>query len=186
METKLVQKTETTMPAGIINGTEAFWFEGGKWVIHHGQTMKFEDAPGAVQRMIANAFMNDVVAHAYLKRMGIENFTAGFDRWYRCRIGTIDSTPDFADGKFTPDAFNSACKDFQCVHRGRLCSLKPGFKHYEVDTIRELKKGNTIEHTANELRISTAGLKSRVEKMKEKVGARNMAQLIAISVEYGM
>lgn len=186
METKVVQKTEATMPAGIINGTEAFWFKGEKWVIHQGQTMRFDNAPGAIQRMIANAFMNDVVTRAYLKRMGCVTFSIAFDRWYRCRIGSFDGIPDFIDGKFTPDAFNSACKDFQCTHRGRLCSLTPGFKNYEVNTIRELKKGDTIEHTAKALFISTPGLKSRLEKMKAKMGARNMAQLMAKAVEYGM
>lgn len=174
------------LPAGIISGTEAFWFNDEKWLIHEGAVMLFTDAPCKIQNMIANLFLNDDRSRNYLKSVGITSFCEGFDMWYKCVIGALDDTPDFKDGKLTADAYNHACRDMDCPHRGRLCSLAPGLKNYEVATINKLKEGHSIEDTADILCISTAGMKSRIEKIREKLGATNMASMMARAAEYGI
>ena len=187
MKTTVLQKKETKkLPAGILEGTEAFWHDGEKWVIHEGKTMLFNDAPESVQRAIANAFMNDKKSQDYLKKIGLTEFSKAFDFWYHCKIGALDEIPDIIDGKFTPDAFNHTCKDYKCPHRAIFCSLEPGLKNYEVETVVALKRGETIEQTAKILFISVPGLKSRIEKIKEKLGATNMASLIARADSYGI
>lgn len=174
------------LPAGIINGTEAFWHENEKWLIHEGAVMHFNDAPCKIQNMIANLFLNDDRSRNFLKSIGITSFLEGFDMWYKCVIGALDDTPDFKDGNLTADAYNHACRDLDCAHRGRFCSLAPGLKNYEVATINKLKEGHSIEHTADILCISTAGMKSRIEKIREKLGATNTASMMARAAEYGI
>jgi hypothetical protein len=187
MRTKLQQtEIKSNIPAGIIEGTEAFWFNNQKWLIHEGKATKFEDAPVKVQNMIAMAFLNDKKSRDYLKKMGVTAFSKGMDMWYRCVLGALDGTPDFKNGKFTPDAYNSACTDTKCPHRGKFCSLGPALKNFEVATIDALKGGFTIEQTATLLFISPATLKSRLEKIKEKLGARNMASMMARATELGV
>lgn len=182
-----MQKKELKkLPAGLLEGIEAFWHDGEKWVLCDGHAMRFHDAPGAIQRMIANAFMNDHKSQKYLRKIGVVDFTPAFEMWYRCIIGALDEIPDFHNGRFTPDAYNRSCSDLDCPHRGRLCSLQPGLKNYEVATISALKGGFTLEQTASMLFISLPGLKSRIEKIKEKLGASNMASLIARADAYGM
>ena len=187
MKTKVIQKNDTKkLPAGIMEGTEAFWYNDEKWVVHEGKVMLFTEAPVKVQNMIAMAFLKDKKSRAYLEKIGYTSFSKSKDRWYKCVLGALDEMPDFINGKFTPDAYNHTCTDYTCPHRGKLCSLGPGLKNYEVETVVALKKGKTIKETALELFISEAGLKSRVEKLKEKLKAENMAQMIAKAVELGI
>lgn len=174
------------LPAGIMEGTEAFWHNNEKWLIHEGRAIKFCHAPAQIQRMIAEKFMADKKSIAYLKSMGITGFSEGFDQWYKCVIGAVDETPDFDNEKFIPDAFNTSCNDYSCPHRGRLCSMATGLKYYEVATISALKGGFNEKQTAQLLCISVPGLKSRIEKIKEKLGATNMASMMAKAVEFGI
>ena len=184
METKLQQKSN--IPAGIIEGTEAFWHAGEKWLIHEGRVMKFVDAPIKIKDAIAMAFLNDKKSREYLKKIGFTAFSKAMDMWYKCKLGALDNVPDLLNGKVTPDAFNSSCTDYDCPHRGRFCSLGPGLKNYEVATISAFKAGFTFEQTADLLCVSLPGLKSRVEKIREKLGATNMASMMARAAEYGI
>lgn len=187
METKVQQNNNmANLPAGIIEGTEAFWFDDEKWLIHQGEAMRFNDAPIKLRNMIAEMFLTDKQSRAYLTKIGVTAFSQAFEMWYRCIIGALDQTPDFTDGNLTADAYNHACKDYRCIHRGHFCSLTPGLKNYEVETLVALKLGETIEHTASMLFVSVPGLKSRIEKIKEKLGATNMASMIAKAVEFGI
>jgi len=188
METKLMKiEAGAKLPAGIIEGTEAFWFNGEKWVIHEGTAMLFNRAPAKIQNMIAEQFLKDTRSREYLeKKMKITGFREGFDWWYHCVVGALDETPDFKDGRLNADAYNRGCKNFDCVHRGKFCSVATGLKNYEVETITVLKQGKTFEETADMLCISLSGLKSRIEKIKEKLGAANMASLIAIAASIGI
>ena len=179
-------KTGIKVPAGIFKGTEAFWYEGQKWVIHQGVTMLFNEAPTKIQNMIAEAFLADTRSRDILRAEGITKFSEAFDRWYRCVIGALDEAPDFRDGNLNADAYNHMCTDYQCPLRGKLCSLATGLKNYEVETIIALKLGHSIEETARMLCISLPGLKSRIEKLKEKLNATNMASLIAIASKIGI
>lgn len=187
MKTNVMEKNqEKKLPAGLFEGTEAFWYDNEKWLIHNGEIMRFTDAPTRIQDMVANLFLTDEPAKRYLRRIGVTAFSAAFDMWYKCKIGALDECPDFVDGNLNADAYNHACSDMNCPHRGKFCSLGPGLRNYEIKTIQALKKGETIERTAAALCVSVAGLKSRIEKMKDKLAATNMASLIARASEYGI
>lgn len=184
MKTNLQQKKQSKIPAGIIEGIEAFWYNEEKWIIMDGRVMRFDDSPTHVRQMFTNAFRNDAESLRYLsKNAGKLTVSEAFDFWYRCKLGALDEAPDFVDGNLHADYFNHACKDYDCPHRGKFCSLGPGLKDYEVKTLAALKNGETIEKTADALCISLPGLKSRIEKLKEKLNAKNMAALIARACE---
>ena len=74
----------------------------------------------------------------------------------------------------------------QCPHRGRLCSCATGLKNYEVETLAALEFGESMENAASHLCVSMHTIKSRVEKMKEKLHAPNMAALMAITANLGI
>lgn len=180
METKLVKNHRLAIfPAGIIEGIEGFWHAGQKWVMVEGTKMKFEDAPGNVQRLFADAFMNDKPSQNYMKSHGVVKFSEGFDWWFRCVVGAYDFEPDFNNGKFTPDSFNNTCTETDCVHRGKLCGRASGLNYNDVKTLAAVSAGDTINTTAAKLYISAAGLKSRMSKLREKLEARNEAALTA-------
>jgi len=184
--TNLKQITlRNNIPAGFFSGTEAFWHENEKWVIADGTVKRFEDCDSRIKQPIWKAFIADQTSLAYLAKMGVTKATETFDRWYRCVIGGLDHVPDF--GKtFTPDSYNNMCSDMQCPHRGRLCSRAVGLKNYEVQTLAAIKQGKSLELTASELCVSFPGMKSRVEKIKEKLHVLNMAALMARTVEIGI
>jgi DNA-binding CsgD family transcriptional regulator len=188
MKAKLVKRNKMAfIPAEIIEGIEPFWFNNEKWVlINKNEAIQFHKAPGKVQRMIVEECIKDKASREYMRKHGISGLSNELDTWYKCVIGGLDNTPDFLKGKFTPDAYNNMCTDFECPHRGKLCGVRSGLKNYEVQTIAALKQGWSIEITADLLCISVAGMKSRIEKIKEKLGATNMASLIAIASELGI
>ncbi len=175
------------IPAGLFTGIECFWSNNEKWILRDGIRMRFDDAPLKIRNMIVDAFFNDKPAQDYLKKIGITAFSEGFEFWYRCRVGALDNTPDFSeDGKFTPDYFNNSCTNYSCPHRGRFCSVAAGLKNYEVESLAELKNGFTIEEAAANVCVSAAGMRSRIEKLKIKMDARNMPHLVAKAVEMGI
>ena len=188
MDTNLGQnETKTKIPAGIFAGIEAFWYNDEKWIIMEGKVMRFYDSPSRVQRMVATAFMKDKAAHSYMRKIaGDPAFSRAFDFWYRCKLGALDEVPDFIDGNLNADYYNHACSDFECPHRGKFCSLGPGLENYEIKTITMMQQGLTIEEAAEKLHITHSGLRQRIEKLKEKLGAKNMAELIAISSRIGI
>lgn len=192
MNTKVVKKQQAaTVPAGVLEGTEAFWIEEDlidkKWVIHNRQSMRYCDAPVKVQNQIAMMFLQDKPSRTYLKNvLGITAFSKAFDRWYKCVVGALDGTPDFVNGRLHPDAFNSSCDDMSCMDRGKLCSVATGLKFYEVATLVLLKQGLTMEQAAVKLCVSVPAIRSRVERIKEKFETNNMASTIARAVEIGI
>jgi DNA-binding CsgD family transcriptional regulator len=174
------------IPAGIIEGTEAFWFDEEKWLIHQGEAMKFNEAPIKLRDMIAESFLCDTHSITYLKKIGISGFVEGFEMWYRCVIGGIDENPDFVSDKLHADAFNNQCKDYDCPHRGKFCGRASGLNHIEVQTLSALKRGDNFRQTAASLYVSNAGLKSRVTKLRQKLEAKNTAALTARAAEIGI
>lgn len=186
MDTKLTKTDNSPIPAGIFSGIEALYHEGEKWVIANGTTQRFHESPSSIQQPIWKAFMSDKQSLAYLAKMGITKASEAFDWWYKCVIGGLDHIPDLLNGKLIPDAYNNMCGDFQCAHRGRLCSRATGLKNYEVETLAALKTGESIERAASLLCISHNGLKSRIEKIKEKLHVPNMAALMAKSSAFGI
>ncbi|WP_372775620.1 helix-turn-helix transcriptional regulator [Mangrovibacterium sp.] len=187
METKLQQTNQNnTMPAGIFEGVEAFWYAGEKWIIQNGMKMRFSDAPLKLRDMIANQFLKDKPSQEILRKQGITAFSSAFEMWYRCVIGALDSTPDFINGKFTADSFNYACDDHECQFRGKLCGRASGLNSTDVQTLAALKRGDNFRQTAASLYVSEPGLKSRVTKLREKLEARNTAALTARAAEIGI
>ncbi|HET6558104.1 MAG TPA: hypothetical protein VFG54_12370 [Prolixibacteraceae bacterium] len=185
--TKLQQKQTQNIPAGIFSpGIEAFWHDDDKWVIAHGSVRRFHECDSSIQQPIWKAFMADKESLAYIAKMGIRKASEVFDTWYRCVIGGLDHVPDFDNDKLTPDVYNNMCGDFACPHRGRLCSRAAGLKNYEVQTLFALKSGDSLERTASFLCVSLPGMKSRVEKIKEKLEVPNMAALMARTAELGI
>jgi len=186
MDSKVTKTDKSPIPAGIFSGIEAFYHEGEKWVIAHGTTYRFHEAPSTIQQQIWKAFTADKQSLAYIAKMGITKASETFETWYRCVIGGLDSVPDILNGQLTADAYNNMCSDMNCPHRGRLCSCAVGLKNYEVATIAALKNGESLERTASQLCVSLPGMKSRVEKIKEKLHVPNMAALMAFSATIGI
>lgn len=189
MKTKLVKNNKLAIvPAGIMEGIEPFFYNDEKWVLLEGKASRFHDCPGTVQRLIANAFMNDTRSRKYLeKKMGITAFSEGFEWWYKCVVGGLDHVPDFDNnGDFTPDKFNNMCTNYQCPHRGEFCGLVNNLKDFEVRSIRALKAGRTIKEAAQSEFISVAAMKSRLLVIREKLKAPNMAAMIARATEMGV
>jgi len=185
MSTKLEISSNSQIHAGIFSGIEAFYFEGEKWVIANGSVKRFHECDSSIQQPIWKAFMADKQSMAYIAKLGITKASEVFERWYRCVVGGLDSVPDFGI-RFTPDAFNNLCTDHKCPHRGLLCSRATGLKNYEVETISELKRGESVERASHRLFISPRGMKSRVEKIKEKMNVPNMAALMVTATQLGI
>jgi len=174
------------VPAGMFEGIEAFWYENEKWLIYGSKVIKFTQAPVKIQNMIAEAFLKDKRSIKLIKSIGIKGFKDGFDKWYHCVLGGLDSESDFKNGKLIPDYYNNMCKESNCPIRGKLCSRRSGLKDFEVDTIRVMAKGNTINEAAPLLFVSTAGLRNRLEKLKEKLDVSNMASLMSKAGRLGI
>lgn len=185
MKTKVANEMKATIPAGIISGIEGFWHDGEKWIIANGQVQRFHDAPTGVQQMVWRHFFADTYSQHIIKNLGITKLTETFDRWYRCVVGGLDHIPDFGS-MLMPDNYNNMCTDTSCTLRGKLCSRGVGLKNYEVETLRELESGESLEHAASDLCISLPAIKSRVEKIKEKLHAPNMAAMVATSARLGI
>ena len=176
---------KSPIPAGIFSGIEAFWYDSEKWVIAHGTTYPFHEAPSTIQQQIWKAFYNDKQSLAYLAKIGLSKHSEVFDRWYRCVVGGLDHIPDF--GKMLiPDAYNNMCADTHCPHRGRLCSRESGLKSIEVETITALKSARNMEQAADAIHISLPAIKSRIEKMHEKFQVTNSVAMMARASELGI
>lgn len=190
--TKLALKSgNKNIPAWLLKGIEAFCIkhEDGtieKHLIIDGKSMLFEESPGEVQRRFGQLFIDDKQGQKYLKQMGITTFREGFDQWFFCVLGGLDSNPDIVNGELSPDAFNNSCSDMECQFRGKFCGRKSNLRSYEVETLAALKRGLSISESAEALCISEPGMKSRVIILKEKLNAHNMAMLTARATELGI
>lgn len=183
--TKVINSEQKTILAGILHGIEAFYYEGEKWVIANGSVKRFHECNSTVQQPIWRAFRKDEKSLAYIAKMGITKASEVFETWYRCVVGGLDHVPDFGH-VLIPDAYNNMCADTHCPHRGHLCSCEVGLKNYEVETLAALKNGESLEQTAPKLCVSLPGMKSRVERIKEKLHVPNMAALMVRTTELGI
>jgi hypothetical protein len=185
MTTKVTNSNTSPIPAGIFSGIEAFWHADEKWVIAHGTTYRYNEAPTAVKAIIQKAFINDKQSLAYMAKMGLRKANDIFDTWFKCVVGGLDHIPDFGK-KLTPDAYNNMCADMHCPHRGRLCGRATALKNYEVETLAELAHGNSMEATSDHLFMTRTGIRNRVDKAKEKLHAPNMAALMFRTAQLGI
>ncbi|MBV5313786.1 MAG: helix-turn-helix transcriptional regulator [Prolixibacteraceae bacterium] len=187
METNLLKKDKSPIPAGIFgNGMEPFWYENEKWVIAHADVRRFDECDSSIQQPIWKAFLNDKQSLAYLSKIGVKKASESFDRWYRCVVGGLDHVSDIVGDSFTPDAFNNMCSESNCPHRGLLCGRASGLRSFEIETIRSLMQGKSMEQTAESLYMSLPAIKSRVSKLHEKFEVTNTVALIALATQLGL
>lgn len=189
MQTKVdIFQNTTRIPAGIISGREGFWDSqtNTKWLAIDGTVKLFDQWPTKIQNEIVAIFLNDIASRNYLRKLGITAFSEAFDRWFQCVVGGLDSVPDFSNNKLTPDAFNNTCQNMACQDRGKLCGRTSKLKSFEVQTIRTLEKGHSLNESAKILCISLPAVKKRVENINIKLGTRNMASMIATSANFGI
>lgn len=187
--TNLIEILETRklIVERMMQGIEPFYINGEKWVDAFGRKTKFEDADDSVKLEIIRCYENDLQSAKYMKGvLKINGEDESFETWYRCVVGGLDNEPDIINGKFYPDKFNNLCIKDVCDHRGKFCGTRSGLRDYEVQTLIALKTGNSSQKTAEMIHVSHAGIKSRIENLKVKLGAGNMAALISIVSDFGV
>jgi len=188
METKVQKNTNETIPQWLFQGVEAFTHNGQKYLIIDGKNMLFHQAPGMYQQFFADCFIADKKAQRDLKLFwGITSFEEGFEKWFSCKFGGIDHIADTNNMlDLTPDIYNNTCAETNCPHRGRFCGKTSRLNSWDIQTIQVFGSGHTIQEAAKILCLSIAGVKSRINAIRDKTGARNMAQLISITAHKGV
>lgn len=188
METNVQQNGQSAnIPAGIFLGTEIFAQGGEIYAIRNGVRQLFESLPGAEKRSFLSMYMADKDGQQFIRtRFGIVGFESGFKKWLFCKFGSLDGKPDEISGQITPDRYNSACTLVACPGRGKFCGQESGLKDFEVTTLRELKAGKTVKEVADNVHVSEAAVKSRVERLKERFNVTNAVALIATVTELGI
>jgi len=175
------------IPAGITTGTEAFYIDGVKWLIHNGESKPFDQFPSKIQNAIVEVFKNDLESRSMLFKMGFKGFSEQFENWYKCVVGGLDSIPDFSNWEqLSADVFANTCPEKDCPMRGKLCGRKVGLNYSEVARIRSFAEGHTIIEVAHEHFITEAAVKSSIERIHMKMNTRNMAQTIAVCGQMGI
>ena len=177
----------SNIPAGIFQGTEGFACDNVIYAIHEGQRMRFEELPSKEKRQFLDEYLMDKEGQRFIRNtFGIVGFESGFKKWLFCKFGSLDGDPDMVDGKVTPDVYNSACGRTDCPGRGKFCGVGAGLKGYEVDTLREVMAGRTMNEVADRLCVSVATVKSRMEKLKERHAVTNVVALAVMAAELGV
>lgn len=187
--TKVNENLETRKNniAKMMRGIEPFYINGEKWVDAFGRKVRFYEADEAIQSEIRRCYENDEQSYIYMKRiLGITDEDEKFETWYRCVVGGLDKEPDIIDGIYNPDKFNNLCVKSYCADRGKFCGTRSALKDYEVETLTILKQGHTIEQGAEKIHVSVPGFKSRIDNLKIRFGAANMAALISIASDLGI
>lgn len=180
-------KACSNIPAGIFRGTEVFVHGNTIYAIHEGQRVRFEELPGRKKRVFLDEYLKDKDGQRFIRdTFGIVGFESGFKKWLFCKFGSLDGDPDAVDERVTPDVYNSACGRTDCPGRGKFCGTGTGLKGYEVDTLREVMAGRTMNEVADRLCVSVATVKSRVERLKERHEVANVVALAVLATELGI
>ena len=179
MNTNLREKeVPNNIPAGIFHGTEVFYSGGEAFALHEGTVIIYENLPSMIKRVFFNAYAKDKEAQRFFKtELNITGAESQFKQWLFCKFGALDMTPDYLNGKLTPDSFNSTCKRKKCPGRGRFCGQASSLKDHDVTTLQEIIAGKSVKQIADTLHLSIPGARSRVNKLKDKLKAGNMAAL---------
>lgn len=181
MDTNLKEKEPlTNIPAGIFHGTEVFYIGTKAFALHEGIVTTFENLPSMIKQVFFRAFVKDKKAqHFFETELNITSIEVQFKQWLFCSFGALDSTPDYLDGKLIQDSFNSACKRKNCPGRGRFCGKASSLKDQDVATLQEIISGKSVKQIADTLHLSIPGTRSRINKLRDKLNAGNMAALAA-------
>lgn len=175
------------IPAGIFVGTEVFVKDSKIYAMYNGQLMFFEDLPSQEKRCFVDKYMEDLSGRFFIQnRMGISGFESGFKQWLFCKFGAMDRTPDYLCGEVIPDRYNSACQRTECAGRGVLCGVECGLKSYEVETLKRLKDGKTLEEVAAILCVAVPTVKSRIRKLKRMFNVSNLVALVSMATDLGL
>ena len=188
METKVLKKTnEAAIPEWLNSGAEVYFYKDEIVLNIEGKKVAFNHCPAEYKEVFESEFAADKEAQRFLKHeFGLTNYEQAFQQWLFCKFGGIDNTSDLNNkGKLTPDKFNNVCTDADCPHRGRFCGVRSKLNTYDVQTVRVLSEGKTIEKAATTLFLSIPGAKSRINAIKEKTGMLNMAQLMMFAAKVG-
>lgn len=175
------------LPAGLFKGTEIFVEDYEIYAMYQGQCMAFENLPSMEKRAFLNEYLLDKEGQKFIKeKLGVTGFESGFKQWLYCKFGAMDGEPDLLNGKITPDKFNSACHRKDCPGRGVFCGQASGLKSHDVETLHEVVTGYPVKQIADHLNLSDAAVKSRIEKLKERMEVPNTAALAAKSAGLGI
>lgn len=175
--------------AGILHGCEYFAQKPKEgYTLYSGQLLKPNQLPVLVEQLMMDDFKVDRKAFTFLKKMGITGFRRGFEQYKFCKYGGIDSVSDFdlETNKLTPDAFNNMCSSTTCQLRGKFCGVASGITCDDYNTLIELVSGRSSKQAADELHLANASVKSRIAKLKEKLGAKNTPELTYIAGKLGI
>lgn len=188
MGTNVVINGENSkLPAGLFIGTEVFVKDREIYAIYQGRCLPFENLPSMEKRVFLDEYLTDKNGQKFIKeKLGVAGFESGFKQWLYCKFGALDGEPDFFNGKITPDAFNSACYRKSCPGRGVFCGRSSGLKSRDVETLNEFIAGNSVKQMAGHLNLSDSAVKSRMEKLKERMEVPNSAALAAKVVGLGI
>lgn len=157
------------------------------FALYQGKRIHFTELPSMEKRNFIDLYLSDKEGQRFIRdHFGITGFESAFKKWLFCKFGSLDGSPDMVDSRATPDTYNSACHRASCPGRGKFCGQASGVKDFEAATLKKIIAGKTTSEIANELNISHAAVKSRVEKLKIKFNAPNMAALAACAVEIGI
>ena len=186
MNTNVVQTAN--IPAGIFGGCELLIHQNQNFALHNGSLIKPNELPVQVEQLVFDHYKQNKKAHKYLKQMGYPGVKTGYEKYKSCLFGGFDSVPDvdLKTGAVTPDFFNASCTSETCQFRGKLCGTASAISKDDYKTLIEIISGNSAKIAASGLHLSTAGLKSRIEKLKEKLDAVNIAELAYKAAQLGI
>ncbi|WP_294141638.1 LuxR C-terminal-related transcriptional regulator [uncultured Sanguibacteroides sp.] len=183
----VIDEGNNKFPAGLFTGTEVFVKGYEIYAMHQGQCLLFQNLPSMEKRLFVDQYIMDKEGQRFIRDiLGITGFESGFKRWLFCKFGSLDGDPDCIDGRITPDQYNSACLKINCPGRGIFCGQSSGLKSRDVETLHEFVAGYPVKQIADHLSLSKAAVKSRVERLKEKLSASNGAALAAKAVVLGI
>lgn len=181
MTTKVQKKYDGAIPQWLIDGgVEVFSHDGKTFLMIDNARVLFDNAPAEYRKFFEDVFQNDKQGRYYIRTVfGITQTDEAFNRWLFCKFGGIDKASDLLGEELIPDAYNNVCTSTNCPLRGKLCGTSSHLSSSDINTLKVLEEGKTIKEAALRLYLSVPGLKSRITTLREKTGARNMAQLIS-------
>lgn len=183
----IICQRNNKLPAGLFKGTEVFVEEYEIYAMYRGRCILFEELPSMEKRFFVREYLADKAGQKFIREeLGITGFESAFRQWLFCKFGAIDGEPDLLDGKVIPDLYNSACDRKNCPGRGVFCGQGSRLKRHDVETLHELVSGYSVKQMADHLHLSDSAIKSRIEKLKERMEVPNVAALAAKAVELGI
>jgi DNA-binding CsgD family transcriptional regulator len=177
-----IQKIEN-IPEMILN-TELFALSDGQiMAMCRGQLQKYEQLPKDIKDVFYSTFLSDYKSQVLLEKMGFKTKESSFQKWLFCKFGSFDPVADLKDGQIQTNEYNNVCTDYKCKMRGRLCNA---LNSREEETLILISKGYSVQEIADTVCLSFHGIKNRISHLKEKLNAKNSAELGAIAIKLNL